>query len=53
MNAKHAGRDAPPDDPYVEQRDAYVALREAICRDAVPGPELKQSPLGMIIRKPG
>jgi phospholipid-binding lipoprotein MlaA len=42
-----------PTDPYVEQRDAYVALREQICTDAIPADQLKPSPIGRIIRKPG
>jgi phospholipid-binding lipoprotein MlaA len=42
-----------PADPYVTQRDAYLALREQICKEALPGAELKASPLGVIIRKPG
>jgi phospholipid-binding lipoprotein MlaA len=42
-----------PADPYAEQRDAYLALREQICKDALPGTRLKASPLGVIIRKPG
>jgi phospholipid-binding lipoprotein MlaA len=42
-----------PADPYVEQRDNYLALREQICADAVPADQLKASPVGRIIRKPG
>jgi phospholipid-binding lipoprotein MlaA len=42
-----------PADPYVEQRDAYLGLREQICDDAVPADQLKASPVGRIIRKPG
>jgi phospholipid-binding lipoprotein MlaA len=41
-----------PADPYVEQRDAYAALRERICAGAVPADQLKASPAGRIIRKP-
>jgi phospholipid-binding lipoprotein MlaA len=43
----------PPTDPYVEQRDAYLALREQICADGIPADQLKASPAGRIIRKPG
>lgn len=45
--------ETPPADPYVAQRDDYLALREQICEDGLPGAELKASPLGAIIRKPG
>jgi phospholipid-binding lipoprotein MlaA len=44
--------EALPTDPYVEQRDTYLALREQICADAVPADQLKASPVGRIIRKP-
>ncbi len=43
---------AGPTDFYAEQRDAYVALREEICQDALPPADLKASPFGTIIRKP-
>jgi phospholipid-binding lipoprotein MlaA len=43
----------PPADPYIEQRDTYLALREQICADAIPAEQLKASPAGRIIRKPG
>jgi phospholipid-binding lipoprotein MlaA len=42
-----------PADPYAEQRDAYLALREQICADGIPADQLKASPAGRIIRKPG
>jgi phospholipid-binding lipoprotein MlaA len=42
-----------PADPYIEQRDAYLALREQICTDGIPADQLKASPVGRIIRKPG
>lgn len=43
-------REAEPADFYAEQRDAYLALRDEICRDTVPAGELKASPVGRIIR---
>jgi phospholipid-binding lipoprotein MlaA len=43
-------RAAASSDFYAEQRDAYLALREDICRDKVPAGELKSSPVGRIIR---
>ena len=42
-----------PTDPYVEQRDAYLTLRQQICAGGIPADQLKASPAGRIIRKPG
>lgn len=40
-------------DPYVAQRDTYLAFRDAICKEAIPAAGLKASPLGGIVPAPG
>jgi phospholipid-binding lipoprotein MlaA len=44
---------ADPSDPYVEQRNGYLAFREAVCKDGIPANELKASPFGSIARAKG
>jgi phospholipid-binding lipoprotein MlaA len=45
------GAAAAAGDPYAEQRSAYAAFREDICKDAIPANQLKSSPFGSVARK--
>jgi len=38
-------------DAYTQQRDAYAAFRDEVCKDAIPADQLKPSPLGSVASK--
>lgn len=40
-----------PDDPYLAQQEAHLALRRDLCRDDVAAEDVKASPFGGVIRR--